>query len=252
MKPGFFLAGGRVETTPDFRLATDAVIDRGWVEDCDRQRRKIEGAVSKLEARLLAEIVLRHNCRRCVETGVANGISTLAITQAAAHVGGHHYGIDPCQTDQHRNAALLLLNAHGLADDFTLLAGPTHLEAPRLLAQQEPFDFVFVDGMHTFDYKLLDFFYADKLLRVGGWLVFHDLLLPSVKKVYRFVRLQRRYRAWRTPELVPPFFRRCRFLAGAFLKRKPLWYFWPNRFCNLLVLEKTSDKEQPWSFFEDF
>jgi hypothetical protein len=37
------------------------------------------------------------------------------------------------------------------------------------------FDFVFVDGRHTFDHALLDCFYATRLLRVGGYLAIDDV-----------------------------------------------------------------------------
>lgn len=42
------------------------------------------------------------------------------------------------------------------------------LAMPRLLQAGRKFDFCFVDGMHLFDYTLIDLFYADLLVRVGG------------------------------------------------------------------------------------
>lgn len=41
--------------------------------------------MSKDEAQTLASLILENNCKKSFETGVANGISTLAITQAIAH-----------------------------------------------------------------------------------------------------------------------------------------------------------------------
>jgi hypothetical protein len=55
------------------------------------------------------------------------------------------------------------------------------------------YDFAFVDGRHHFDYVLVDFFYIDKLLRVGGYAVFDDLWLPQVRKVVSFVLRNRDY-----------------------------------------------------------
>lgn len=231
---------------------TDAVIARGWVPDDTGAHRQIMGAVSAQEARLLASIVLSNNCKRCFETGVANGISTLAITQAVAHNGGHHFGMDPEQILGHRNAALCLLAEHGLTPAFTLLNGPSHRMAPPLLDTEERFDFAFIDGMHTFHYRLVDFFFANQLLRPGGWLVFHDILLPSMKKLFRFILTQGNYRWARTPELAPSLPRKLRYVGAAFLKRRPLWHFWPNHFANVLVLQKLSDDERPWNHFENF
>lgn len=230
---------------------TDAVLDRGWVICQTGDRREITGAVNKEEARTLAGIILNNNCKRCYETGVAYGLSTLAITQAVARLGGHHTGMDPLQST-HGNAALCLLAEHHLAPYFTLMEGPSQLMAPRLLETNEQFDFAFIDGMHTFQHKLVDYFFADQLLKAGGWLVFHDLVFPSVKKVLRFIETQHNYRLWLTPGLEPSATRKLYYLAGAFLKRRSLWSYWRNGFANLLVLQKLQAKEHPWDYFRGF
>ncbi len=43
-------------------------------------------------------------------------------------------------------------------------------------------DFIFIDGWHTFDYTLIDFFYADKLLRKDGIILIDDALHKGVEK----------------------------------------------------------------------
>lgn len=236
----------------EFQTFTDAVIDRRWIGEANHNRREIVGAVSKAEAQVLAAIILKHNCQQSLETGVANGISTLAITQAIARNQGHHYGIDPCQFSDHQGVALTLLAEHHLQQHFTLCEGPTHLEAPKLLSQGKTFDFIFIDGMHKFDYKFLDFFYADKLLKVDGFLVFHDLLLPSTKKLAKFVLQQKNYQMLLTPTLQPSWQRKAKYLIAALVKQKPYWYQWRNHFCNLLVLQKISNTEHAWNYFENF
>lgn len=241
-----------IQLPENFELFTDKVIDRGWVGEIGKNRHNITGAVSKLEAKTLAGIILKNHCKSSFETGVANGISTLAITQAIKTNNGHHYGIDPCQMLEHQGVALSLLKEYGLLTQFTLYEGPTHLEAPKLLRSSEKFDFAFIDGMHNFDYKFIDYFYADKLLKTGGFLVFHDLLLPSVKKIFKFIKKQNKYQLILTPDLQPSFNRKAKYIGAAFLKSKPYWSEWPNSFCNLLVLQKKADIEFPWNYFENF
>jgi predicted O-methyltransferase YrrM len=236
----------------NYQPLADAVLDRGWVLDEKGERRPIDGPVSAQEAAILTQIILDHDCKRCLETGVAKGISALAITQAVARIGGHHTGVDPCQSTDHGMAAPRLLADHGLAGSFTLLEGPSHLMLPPLLARGDRFDLVFIDGMHTFQYKFLDYFYADQLLEVGGWLVFHDLVLASVKKVLRFILQEGKYEVWLTPELQPSWPRKVRFAAAATIKGRALSFFWPNGFSNLLVLRKTSAAEHRWDFFRNF
>jgi hypothetical protein len=56
-----------------------------------------------------------------------------------------------------------------------------------LLTRGDHFDLVFIDGCHTFDNVLVDFFYAHRLLNVGGVVVFDDVSLNAVKHVVRYV-----------------------------------------------------------------
>lgn len=64
--------------------------------------------------------------------------------------------------------------------------------------KEAPFDLVFVDGMHLFDYTLVDLFYADLVCRVGGVILLDDVRHRGVQPVYEYVK--RNYPHWR---LVP-------------------------------------------------
>ena len=44
----------------------------------------------------------------------------------------------------------------------------------RWKASGQRIDFAFIDGWHTFDYAMIDFFYVDLLLKPGGVLVIDD------------------------------------------------------------------------------
>ena len=71
---------------------------------------------------------------------------------------------------------------------------PTISPFPELAGDRQTIQFAYVDGWHTFDYALLDFFYIDKMLAPGGVVAFNDCALPSVRRVMRFVTAHRRYR----------------------------------------------------------
>jgi hypothetical protein len=47
--------------------------------------------------------------------------------------------------------------------------------------------FALIDGWHTFDHALVDFFYVDRLLEDGGIVVFDDVQMPAIEKVVRYV-----------------------------------------------------------------
>ena len=71
---------------------------------------------------------------------------------------------------------------------FNLVEVKSEFALPRILEQGEgKFDFVFIDGWHTFDHTLLDCFYATRLLRVGGYLAIDDVIFKSVRRVVDFL-----------------------------------------------------------------
>ena len=64
-----------------------------------------------------------------------------------------------------------------------LMAEPDHTAMPKLVERGEKFDSLSIDGYHSFDYALIDFFVAGPLLRVGGVIAPHDSSYPAAYKV---------------------------------------------------------------------
>jgi len=59
---------------------------------------------------------------------------------------------------------------------------------------------IFIDGMHLFDYTLLDFFYADLMLEVNGLIVIDDIKHPSVLKCIDYINTNyKHYKLVKTP-----------------------------------------------------
>jgi len=215
-------------------------------------RGSIAGAVTIAEAEVLAAFVVSEHLPSCLEIGVANGASALALAQAVSEIGGALEGIDPCQLTEHQSSALKLLEKYRLDSRFTLHPQPTHFVGPKLLEAGKVFDLIFVDGMHNFEFKCLDCFYSDRLLRVNGLLAFHDATFQSTKKVIRMLMTTGRFEIVETPELHLPLFGKLRRLLGASVRRRSYGLYWPNGFANLAVLRKISDKEVSWDFFRNF
>lgn len=78
------------------------------------------------------------------------------------------------------------MNLSGLSSYLELLEEFDYIALPRLVAEQRSLDFILIDGWHSFDYTLIDMFYADILLRPGGVLTVHDTGWPSVYKACKF------------------------------------------------------------------
>lgn len=158
---------------------------------------ELDSSIDPGFGRSLYDLIRNDNeINKTLEVGMAYGISTQYIMQALYDSGReevHHTAIDPNQRIQWRNIGENNLRRAGLftLEHFTLLEKPSFSALPSLLA--ETFDLVFLDGMHTFDYTFVDFFYADKLLRVGGLLVLDDVQMPSIARVKSYILNNRKY-----------------------------------------------------------
>jgi predicted O-methyltransferase YrrM len=232
--------------------AVSRLITRGWVLTPSGERIPIRGAITRQEAEAIQNIIRSTGAKECLETGVATGVSTLAITDACRINDGHHWGVDPFQGTEHQYVGAEVVREFGLADKFTLLEGPGHLELPRLLEAGRQFDFIFIDGAHQFDYKFVDAFYAHRLLRTGGWLALHDLRFQSTRKVFRYLRTLDSYRLQPTFGINTPLRTAVRLIAASLWKRKAFAFWWPNSFGNLLLLEKLREHEFRWDEYRDF
>lgn len=134
--------------------------------------------------------------KRTLEIGMAYGLSTLFICQAHFDNSkdGHHVAIDPKQSTTFRSIGLLNIQRANLDNQLDFFEAPSYKILPQLLNKEERFDLIYIDGMHTFDYTLVDFFYSDLLLNVGGYIIFDDIWMPSIRKVVMYVLRNRRYR----------------------------------------------------------
>lgn len=129
-----------------------------------------------------------------VEIGMANGISTLAIlTALEANGAGRLISIDPNQSTQWRNSGRTSVQRAGLAHRHTVMEEPDFLALPRLLEAKTKVDFSYIDGWHTFDYALVDFWFLDKLTPRDGVVAFNDCGWPAVAKAIDFALSHRRY-----------------------------------------------------------
>ena len=141
--------------------------------------------MSSIELRKLRDLIMFAKPTRVLEIGMANGTSSIVMADALRRSShGSLTSIDPNQTkpapqgygSAGLKAVSSLMPSHRLIEDFD------HVVLPQLVDKGETFDFILVDGFHSFDLTFLDFFYADKLLQSGGLLVCHDSSSPAVQR----------------------------------------------------------------------
>jgi len=210
-------------------------------EDDDGARR---GAISSEQAAALHNVVAQRQPSLAVELGMANGLSTMAILTAMRASGaGRLISIDPHQSTEWggdgsaRVARYQLAAAHTLVEDYDYLALPRLLEAGTVV------DLAYVDGWHTFDHVLLDIFYIDRMLRVGGVIGFNDCGFPAVHKALKFLLSHRSYEEIDVG-LKPDY-------AAANRQRRAIRRIvrWSR---NDRYFQKLSEWRPPWNFYKVF
>ena len=152
---------------------------------------KVHSSVNFKEGQFIFNMIKKHDYKKCAEVGLAFGISAMYILHAIhSYRNNYLISIDPCQTEQWKNMGVKLIKEAGLSKNHTLMEEKSYTALPKLLEKygEGSFDFIFIDGWHTFDYTLVDFFYADLLVRVGGMIIVDDVLHSGVNRFENYVK----------------------------------------------------------------
>jgi predicted O-methyltransferase YrrM len=200
---------------------------------------------------------------KTLEVGCAFGLSSLYICEAIrGREGARHTIIDPHQNTDWDGAGVRNLREVGV-DYAELVECGSEFALPRILESgKSSYDFVFIDGWHTFDHTLLDSFYATRLLRVGGILALDDADWDSVGRVIDFLltypcyedigRVTRmRARGWKGKlaiTLASPFGRqKWKALVSHKLYRK----IFDDYSTRMIALRKHSEDTRSWDWHSD-
>jgi predicted O-methyltransferase YrrM len=173
----------------------DRIYATGKVEDArGRAIDALPTGLPRAHADELARLVREEGAESTLETGMAVGLSTLAICGVHAERNrGRHVAIDPFQSTDWRSIGRLNVRRAGVEDRVRLLEERSELALPRLVEEGLELDLALIDGLHLFDHTIVDFFYVDRMLRDGGLVVFHDTWMPAVAAAVGYVRTNRAY-----------------------------------------------------------
>jgi predicted O-methyltransferase YrrM len=227
----------------------EKIFASGCVEDSEGNVYKSSSSVTLEAGHLLYDLVRALKPARTLETGMAYGISTLFICQAHRdNGGGSHTAVDPFQKERFKGVGLANIERANLKDVLRFYQAPSEEVLPQLYAQHEEFDFAFIDGNHRFDYVLVDFFYIDKVLKMGGHVCFDDLWIPAVRKVVSFVLKNKPYKLVGSPlrRNTPVLTRLLRL--GRRIAQNPMGRDWALKFVpqNVVVLQKVDLDRREW------
>jgi predicted O-methyltransferase YrrM len=173
----------------------DRIYESGKVEAADGERLDaFPESVPRFHAQEIERLVRDLALTSTLETGMAYGLSTLAICSVhEARAGGSHIAIDPYQSTDWRGIGVLNLERAGLSARARVIEARSDVALPRLRDEGLRIDFALIDGLHLFDATLVDFYLIDQLMDVGGVVVFHDTWMPAVAQAVAYVLANRAY-----------------------------------------------------------
>jgi predicted O-methyltransferase YrrM len=187
-----------------------------------------------------------------LEVGFAYGVSALFACSALDRNAkpARHIVIDPCQSTLFDGIGLLNLERAGYRRFVELIEEPSEIALPRLLQARTRVQAAIIDGWHTFDHALVDFFYVNKMLEPGGVVIFDDVNMPAIARLIGHVLTYPAYRVFDATPIARapnPFVALRRRLNGG----------WPspahsrdNPSC--IALRKTADDTRDWDWHRDF
>lgn len=177
----------------------EQILTTGTVAAETGDRFELHSHVSRDQGAFLQGLIGEIDARTTLEVGVGYGISGLFICDAVAdRPAARHILIDPKQySEWWHGIGIKNLREAGYGELIDFRELPSHIALPQLELEGVTVDFAFIDGWHTFDNTLLDFFLIDRILRVGGIVAIDDTQWPSVRKTCRYIVTNRKYKVLR-------------------------------------------------------
>jgi methyltransferase family protein len=153
------------------------------------------GSPRKVECELLANLVLSIRPVDTIDWGLGDAAVCIAIVLAKRQLGIQrpHISLDPFQTLLSKDVGLIQLRQRQLDRDVEFLPQRSEDYLVAAAATGLKFDFIFVDGDHGYGAKITDAHLADRVLKPGGVLAFHDGLFNSTAAAVQYLLRDRNY-----------------------------------------------------------
>jgi len=240
----------------------DEILISGSVIDEKGKRIPLRGNIDREEGMFLHNLIKnKKNISRTLEIGCAFGLSSLFICSALEkRENPLHVIIDPNQQKNYHNIGIKNLDRAGV-NFYLFFEDTSEIALPDLLKiEPESYDLIFIDGLHSFDQVSLDFYYANRLIKVGGYIIFDDCSFASVSKVLSYII---KYPAYQFHSQVNEKSRKKKILRFIFKMIPEFFYtyllplkinnfFNRLRFTSMVAFKKISDDQRGNDWFVDF
>ena len=229
----------------------EEIYELGTVRDAgENPRSAFPATLPREDGLLLSRVATETDAKSVLEVGMAFGVSTLFLFDSPGADERRVTSIDPFQPSWFDNIGVLNVARAGFAERHECFEAPSHSAMPRLLDAGQQYDLIFLDGNHRFEHTLVDFHFAFRLAPVGGHILFHDVWLPSVRKVLTYI-LRSDIAVEPAPAFgspapsgLPPGLEQARAMLRS--PREPLTALTLGRhaFGNVAVLQKTAEQDE--------
>ena len=236
----------------------------GIVRDEAGNEYELKANIDKLEGEFIFQLIKANpNIQKTLEIGCGYGLSSLYICQALfGRISAKHFIIDPLEYSLFHGVGIANLRRAGF-DQFELIERPSEFALPEITQKEAgTFDLIFIDGWHTFDHVMLDLFYANYLIKVGGYIIMDDCNWPSVAKAVSYVSRYPAYKLIRqctsqvsikqalantVKAMIPPSVASCILPKTLYDK-----YYIRSVYSSMIALKKVDNDSRNWDWFEPF
>jgi predicted O-methyltransferase YrrM len=182
------------QVTTSMNNVLQQILETHTVSDGHGTSIKLDSPIDPGRGEFLQKLIRQVKPKTSLEVGLAYGISTLFICETLKEIGSaKHIVIDPWQTHWWNSIGLYHLEISGFLDIVEFHLKRSEIVLPTFFGEGLKIDFAFIDGKHNFDHVLVDFFYVDKMLPVGGVVAFDDSQFASINRVCRFIQRNLKY-----------------------------------------------------------
>jgi hypothetical protein len=129
---------------------------------------------------------------RTLETGA--GASTVVF----ASQGARHKAISPDGEEHERIRDYCMGNGIDTSSLETIVGSSD--DVLPTLGRERSYDFILIDGDHTFPLPVVDWHYAARILKIGGMVLMDDVPIPAVLPVFSHMDLEPNWRLVATPD----------------------------------------------------
>ena len=147
-----------------------------------------EWAIDKKSGEFIFNMVKELIPNQTLEVGLAQGASTLHFLAALKFIQqGRHTAMDPLQGG-FSDVGLAEMSRLGIDNRLRFFRERSDIILPILHQKEESFQVCLIDGDHRFDTVFTDFYFIDKVLEIGGLIIFGEGWAEPRENVISFIK----------------------------------------------------------------